>query len=207
MKSLHDRIMSAKLQKEGAAYERGREYGEKVASLASSLTRDLSPVQDSYSPASVKVGSVTKYISDNAGRIAMTGLGIAGTAAAVALGNKAVGLVEDAYKSMSAGPKRVRAYNEMMDVHDDLSEYPAKDVQRAFNSIYRFNPEVASEPLASGAAVRSVLEYGGISLDTVKNLVDMRSRPGPAGPGLIPEYADVIGKYKDMRTFVGGKRK
>jgi hypothetical protein len=81
------------------------------------------------------------------------GAGAAGVAGS-ALAGIAYSLAGDLFESAKRGITKSRDYKNMMSENPDLKELPAKNVQRAFSVLHRFNPEFASDPVVAGSFVR-----------------------------------------------------
>jgi len=84
------------------------------------------------------------------------------------LGNKA--------KEFSLSLGKAKAYKDMLDNNPQLGEedIDARAVQMHFDTLYRFNPEYAQDPLVAGAYVQNAIEMARPNLDTVNNLVNAR---------------------------------
>lgn len=64
-------------------------------------------------------------------------------------------------------------FRRMMSENPDLQQLDKKQVGLAFNTLQKFNPEFASDPLVSGAWTRQIAGYGeGVPIDRLKGVVD-----------------------------------
>lgn len=82
------------------------------------------------------------------------GVGALGAAAGIAAaGGIAMSLAGDMYEAAKRGITKSRNYKSMMEANPTLAEMPAKDVQKAFSVLHRFNPEFSADPTVSGAWV------------------------------------------------------
>lgn len=106
----------------------------------------------------------------------------AATAGAV-MGAGALG-AKKGYEAVESSVGKAKAYKEMIDVRPELKDRDPKAVQRAFNSLYRFNPAYARDPLVAGSFVDSVSASERLDLGTVNALV--AGRKSMAGPSFEP---------------------
>jgi len=53
----------------------------------------------------------------------------------------------------------------MMEQNPDLVKYPKKDVETYFNTLQRFSPLMAADPLVSGSWMRKALQYRDVGID------------------------------------------
>lgn len=98
----------------------------------------------------------------------------------------AISLAGDMYDSLKRGITKGRNYKAMMKANPDLGEHDAKQVQKVFSTLHRFNPEFSSDPNVAGAFVKK--QVGLESFDPQmltqlvgarKNLSDVRRLPNP----------------------------
>lgn len=95
-----------------------------------------------------------------------------------------------------------RAYKAMMEENPQLSEADPNMTEKAFSTLYRFNPAYAKDPLVAGTFVKNVIEQERMDIGTVSNLVTAHKfiqEAKPKGPGMsdffmkamqgAPEYA------------------
>jgi hypothetical protein len=100
-----------------------------------------------------------------------------GTAAA---GGIALALAGDMYDAAKRGITKGRDYKSMMKENPSLQRLPAKDVQKAFSVLHRFNPEFASDATVAGAWVGRQVQVTSMNPDAyadssmLKGLVDSR---------------------------------
>jgi len=130
------------------------------------------------------------------------GAGAVGGAAAMGI---AYSLAGDMYDSLKRGITKSRDYRVMLEENPDLKSKPAKDVQKAFAVLHRFNPDFASDPTVAGAFVRRQADFPDGSyagdIGMLKNLVDSRknmndSRKLPT----VPQMPDFKGKGLQHRV-------
>jgi hypothetical protein len=109
---------------------------------------------------------------------ALTAMGVGGALAAGSYG------AQKGFEAVSAKLNKAKAYKEMVEARPDLKDRDPQAVQRAFNSLYKFNPQYARDPLVAGSFVDSVSTSERLDLGTVNSLV--QARKNMAGPQLDP---------------------
>ena len=98
----------------------------------------------------------------------------------VALGSYAVGagiqgmgkLVDHVAGSL----QRARGYKAMVEANPDLKKMDRQKVEMAYNTLHKFNPEMASDPLVSSSFVRRTAEMGQVATPDIGNLMAARDR-------------------------------
>lgn len=83
----------------------------------------------------------------------------AGIGATVATGI-AYNLAGDMFDSVKRGITKSRGYKAMLRENPDLAEHPAKDVQKIYSTLHRFNPDFAMDPMVAGSFVRRQAALG-----------------------------------------------
>ena len=82
---------------------------------------------------------------------------------------------------------KAKAYKQMIEARPELREKDPKRVQMAFDSLYRFNPEYAKDPLVASSFVDNVATSERLDLNQVNALVSARkSMTDTAGAGPDP---------------------
>jgi hypothetical protein len=66
---------------------------------------------------------------------------------------------------------KASSFKTMMNKNPHLSEADPGEVEDAFNTLYRFNPAYAEDPLVAGTFVKNVLDQERVDIGTVSNLV------------------------------------
>lgn len=112
-------------------------------------------------------------ILKEAGLAGRFGNAMAGIGTSVGAGI-AYSLAGDMYDALRRGITKNRNYKDMMNQNPDLDEMPAKDVQRAFSSLHRFNPEFAADPTVAGSFVRKQVQLAEFDPQMITNLVSAR---------------------------------
>lgn len=109
------------------------------------------------------------------------GAGAAAVGGAVA-GGIAFSLAGDMYDSLKRGITKGRNYRAMMQENPDLADLPAKNVQRSFATLHRFNPEFSSDPTVAGSFVRRQAAFAeeGVEPRQLSDLVNARKSIGDA---------------------------
>jgi hypothetical protein len=113
-----------------------------------------------------------------AGAAGKGALAMGGAVGAAAVGGIAMALAGDMYEAAKRGVTKGRNYKAMMEANPQLNRMSAKEVQKAFSVLHRFNPEFSGDPTVAGSWVKSRVELGGpeIYADTtqLKSLIDSR---------------------------------
>ena len=115
---------------------------------------------------------------------------VAPVAAAGAAIGGAFGLAQRAGEAglgaATGGIQKARRYREMVQENPDLAEADPAVTQKAFNTLHRFNPEYASDPMVAGTFVRNVVDQERLDIGTVnslvqarKNIADQKKSPDP----------------------------
>ena len=129
-------------------------------------------------------------------------LGFGAGAAGISLGIKGVEGLSD---SISNPIKKRKAFNNMMDDNPGLKKESPKDVKRVFNTLFRFNPKMAGDPLVAGSFMKRTLQFKdeGIQPVDVKTLTDIgKNMSGGKGNSSILGAAFLSGA-KDLAGFAG----
>lgn len=130
-------------------------------------------------PRGVKANFKAMFGEGTPGRRALTfGAGAAG----IAGGIKGIDALSDA----ATGPiMRSSSYNKMLKENPTLKTLPKSDVRKRFNTLYRFNPAMAKDPLVAGSFVRKAMEFRdeGIPTMDVHDLVTARKAMADAKRG------------------------
>jgi len=69
----------------------------------------------------------------------------------------------------------------MMEANPELKQLDRNKVQRAFNTLHRFNPDMSGDPLVAGTFVKRVADYDMIDHKTVGELASARKSLVQAG--------------------------
>ena len=94
--------------------------------------------------------------------------------------------------------QKARAYKEMVNENPSLQHVDPNVTQKAFNTLYRFNPEYAADPMVAGTFVRNVADQERLDIGTVNSLVQARRNLADRGQG--PDYmgmAQTMGKITE----------
>lgn len=116
-----------------------------------------------------------KTVGQTTGKMFVPVLGytIAAAGAGAAIGAGAT-LARKGYEAVAGKLGKAKAYQEMMEARPELKDRDPKAVQRAFDSLYRFNPAYAKDPLVAGSFVDSVASSERLDLGAVNALVSAR---------------------------------
>jgi len=99
------------------------------------------------------------------------------TLASMILGTGAVAaeqLGRSAYEAIRGALTKSRDYKNMLEANPDLSGEDSNMVQRAFNTLHKFNPEMAGDPLVAGGFVRSAVQVAQFPVANVRDLISAR---------------------------------
>jgi len=66
---------------------------------------------------------------------------------------------------------KAKSFETMIDKNPHLSDADPGAVEDAFNTLYRFNPAYAEDPLVAGTFVKNILDQERVDIGTVSNLV------------------------------------
>jgi hypothetical protein len=95
-------------------------------------------------------------------------------AAGITMGAIAGG--KDIYDAIKGKIQHRSSFNEMMDMSPGLKKHDKKMVSAAFNTLHRFNPDYAADPLVAGTFVQNALDMSRIDVGTVNSLVDSSNK-------------------------------
>jgi len=87
------------------------------------------------------------------------------------LGSRAM---QSAYSGVKDTIQKSQAYDSMLEATPELHDANPDLVQKGFNTLFRFNPEFAKDPLVAGTFVKNVVDQERINLGDVRSLVDAR---------------------------------
>jgi len=157
---------------------------EKKAAVESGMTKKAAGRAPAIDPlAAVSMGEALAKMGPKE-MAKFVGKGTLGTALLSAPVIGLSGAWEGGSRAMQAGinaVSRAMGFRRMVKANPELQEMDRAKVQRTYNTLHRFNPEMASDPMVSGSFVRSTAEYDNIPTRTVSDLVSARSkmqRPG-----------------------------
>lgn len=161
---------------------------------------------DSLIKTALDWGAMGGAMGGGAKAVGKGALALAGAAGTAAAGGIAIALAGDMYEAAKRGITKSRNYKGMMEANPNLKELPAKEVQRAFSVLHRFNPEFSSDPTVAGAWVANHATTAGMdaqgtygNVTTLNSLIQARKgiadtkkinpfampkEPKPGKPGL-----------------------
>lgn len=91
-------------------------------------------------------------------------------------------------------------FNRMMKENPELKHMDKRQVQLAFNTLQRFNPEFASDPLVSGAWTRQIAGYGeGVPVDRLKTVTDAASALAKTKQTALSGQQPLVNAAESMR--------
>jgi len=67
-------------------------------------------------------------------------------------------------------------FRQMMEANPNLGELDSAAVHRAFNTLHRFSPELASDPIVAGSWIKRTVQFGAgdMPMETVRDLIGTR---------------------------------
>ena len=152
---------------------------EKVAEKADEFVQALQADPELMSEAVEKLGGLWDSVSEGAKGLGETfnkalplTLAAAASTAAVA---GASGLASETYKTIKDSIMKAKAYKNMMDqAGDRIVDVPAEKVQQAFNTLYKFNPEFARDPVVAAEFVRETSRAEGYPFNLLRTVIDAK---------------------------------
>lgn len=132
---------------------------------------------------------------------------LAGAAMLVGAGVKGL---EKAYEYAAGAVTRARGYKGMVEANPQLKKMDRVQVERAYNTLHRFNPEMAGDPLVAGSFVRRAAEMGTVSPQDMGQLAGARDRAkgkqpfeygmATAAPGMV--YAEQASSLTEQKNYL-----
>lgn len=110
------------------------------------------------------------------------------------------------FKAMGNKIQNARSYKKLLKENEDLEDTP--ETRKAFNTMHRFAPDVAKDPMVAGTFVKRVTRFGEeVDPNWVKTLVDIQSRhePGYVSSGMGNIFAQNFSRGLQM-GIEGGVR-
>lgn len=124
--------------------------------------------------ASETLDKTAGFVGDVAGHVdpakTVAGLITAGLVVGAATGGR------DIYDAVKGKIMHHRSFGKMMDMNPALKKHDKKMVNAAFNTLHRFNPDYAADPLVAGTFVQNALDMSRVDVGTVNSLVDANSK-------------------------------
>lgn len=119
--------------------------------------------------------------------------------ATVALFAGAANAVGDVYETAKDSIQKSRNYKAMMDQNPELRDLDATKVQQSFNTLHRFNPQYAQDPVVAGEWVASNARRQGIDWTQLKNVVDASKSMRTSQP---PLYRQLVSPEAIARHMI-----
>jgi hypothetical protein len=98
---------------------------------------------------------------------------LGGTAA---VGGTVLGLGEQGVEAIHNAASRAIGFHTMMKDNPDLDKMDRKRVHTMYNTLHRFNPEMARDPYVAGGWMRRIAEYDVVDPKTISDLISARSK-------------------------------
>jgi len=128
----------------------------------------------------------------------------------IALFAGAANAVGDLYDTAKDAINKSRNYKAMMDMNPALNEMDSTMVQRAFNTLHKFNPQYASDPTVAGEFVAQRARQQGLDFNQLKNIIDAgrATRPGrPSAMDYILNPNTIAGALKETASYPSGEER
>jgi len=175
------------IEKNAQAFDRALEDLSFLKEAVEKLGIDPAPLAAAAEKAPSLWARIAREVEMRAVPTLVTGGLLAGGGLAAAGGRALV-------EKLMAGRHRNQAFEEMLEVNPQLkSEDPTK-VQRIFDSLYRFNPAYARDPMVSGTFVDSSLSDAKMHVNTINSLVDAHAKLQGRGPGSFSSGVEFFSK-------------
>jgi hypothetical protein len=94
-----------------------------------------------------------------------------------------------------------QAYKSMLEENPQLANADPRITEKAFNTIYRFNPAYAKDPLVAGTFVKNVIDQERMDIGSVSNLVQANKFINEAkgkGPKMTDFFMEAMQKAPDQ---------
>lgn len=134
------------------------------------------------------------------GTLGRKALGFGAGAAGIAGGIKGLEAISE---GIATPIKKRSAFNKMIDDNPGLKKEDQRDVKRVFNTLFRFNPKMAGDPLVAGSFMKRTLQFKdeGIQPVDVKTLTEVsRNMSGNKSNSSLLSAAFLSGA-KDLANF------
>ena len=148
-------------------------------------------------------GEALGYGAKIMGLGALLGVGSLGATAGVQA-------VAQKVKDYQSSIDKAKNYKAMLDANPELAtkNVDAKMVQRHFDTLHRFNPEYAADPVVAGTYVQNSLEFARPNIEALNNIVNARKNlaqakaqsmiPGALGAGVSTAVGTLTGVGGDL---------
>lgn len=100
----------------------------------------------------------------------------------------------DWWRERKKEKERGPLFEQIIEKHQELKEYPYAKVLQYFDTLFAFSPSLARDPLAAGAFIRQAIrmdEFGGPSHETIKNLATIEKSQSEIDEKGKPKYKSV----------------
>jgi hypothetical protein len=84
-------------------------------------------------------------------------------------------IAHDVYSDIKHSVMKARNYKRMLEANPQLKDIPPEQVQAAFNTLHKFNPEYASDPMVAGAFIKTTAGLERMGIGDIHGLVKARS--------------------------------
>ena len=115
------------------------------------------------------------------------------------LGEKGFGAARDKIE-------KARAYKAMVEENPQLKHIDPNVTQKAFNTLHRFNPQYAKDPMVAGTFVNNVADQERLDIGTVNSLVQARRNMADGGGKPMDPLALAVGMGKATEALGKSQR-
>lgn len=180
--------MSKMVEKLAASGQLSPEQVERVGRNVSEFLRACKEDPEFAKEANVAMGANQGFmgtVRHALPQMAAGALVSAAGGAMLAAGSSAAGAIRDSIM-------RSRSYKAMMDGNPHLANHDAKEVQRAFGTLHKFNPQYASDPTVAGSFVQSALEGERFDIGALNNIVMARKNMAESNKQQRPDLSRFV---------------
>ncbi len=172
--------------------EQVERIGRNVSEVVKAAQEDPTLLKEAIEKMAIPApGQVSKGFFDKAFRHAKEyapwAVGSAIVGGGMTLGSRAAQL---AFTSAKDHIQKAKAYEGMLETNPGLKDENPELVQKGFNTLFRFNPQFAQDPLVASTFVKNIVDQERLNLADVKALVDARKAMAPAATG--PNFMEKI---------------
>ena len=123
-------------------------------------------------------------------------------AAGVTGGAMGVHMISDRIQGRRQSLEKAKHFKDMVAANPDLqgADVDSRMMQRHFDTLHKFNPEYASDPMIAGTYVHNSLAYARPNIETLNNVVKARGEHVRAGQNIVRPGESVLKPMGDLAT-------
>jgi len=165
--------MSDIVEKLAAGGHLTEEQVERIGETVQEFMKEAAASPELMKESLEKLGFTPGIMSHPIASRMLKGMAIGGGSA---LGVAGVHAGVSALQDLKRDLEKARHYKAMLETNPELKArgVDSKMVQRHFNTLHKFNPEYASDPMVAGTYVSNSLEMARPNLDMINNMVRAR---------------------------------